>query len=395
MPKIRSITYFTDIHSAHLDLAPVRRFVQAATHALTAAGLVVQTRRLATQPFPQWSQPDTLVSTSRNLYALCREQGLEYLSIGPLTLSDDPAYLPVIPEIFAQELGIFATTIIATPQQGVGFLHETARVIDTTSRLKSHGMLNLYFAALANCPAGSPFFPVAYHGGGEPCFALAIQAADLAVQAFSQATHPEEARHHLTTAIQQTADVLVPVAETLARDYGVRFGGLDFSLAPYPVAAESLGGALEALGSTFGGAGLVASASLVMNAVEAADFPRAGFSGLMLPILEDSVLAVRAAEGRLSINDLLLLSAVCGTGLDCVPLPGDVGTTVLHDILLDVAALSLRLNKPLTARLMPFPNKKAGDSLHFDFEYFADSKVLSAPLAGRWRGKNFKVLPRL
>ncbi|MCB9436795.1 MAG: DUF711 family protein [Anaerolineales bacterium] len=394
MPKIRSITTFTTIDPARLDLTLIGRFAHAATQALAATGYVVQTRRLATQPFPQWSQPATIVSTSRNLYSLCREQGLEYLSIGPLSMTDDPAYLQALPQIFAQELGIFATTIIATPQQGIGFLHETARLIDTISRLKSHGMLNLYLAALANCPAGSPFFPVAYHGGGEPSFALAIQAADLAVQAFSHATDPTDARQRLTTAIQSTTDTLLPVAEKLARDYGIRFGGFDFSLAPYPVNAESLGGALEALGPTFGGNGLVASASVVMNAVEAADFPRAGFSGLMLPILEDSVLAARAAQGRLSINDLLLLSAVCGTGLDCVPLPGDVGETTLHDILLDVAALSLRLNKPLTARLMPFPGKQAGDSLTFDFEYFADSRVLPAPRAGHWRGKNFNVLPR-
>lgn len=394
MPKIRSITTFTNIDPAHLDLAPIGRFAHAATQALAATGYVVQTRRLATQPFPQWSQPATIVSISRNLYSLCREQGLEYLSIGPLAMTDDPAYLQALPQIFAQELGIFATTIIATPQQGIGFLHETARLIDTISRLKSHGMLNLYLAALANCPAGSPFFPVAYHGGGEPTFALAIQAADLAVQAFSHAADPTDARQRLTTAIQSTTDTLLPVAEKLARDYGIHFGGFDFSLAPYPVNAESLGGALEALGPTFGGNGLVASASVVMNAVEAADFPRAGFSGLMLPILEDSVLAARAAEGRLSINDLLLLSAVCGTGLDCVPLPGEVGETALHDILLDVAALSLRLNKPLTARLMPFPGKQAGDSLTFDFEYFADSRVLPAPRAGHWRGKNFNVLPR-
>ena len=108
--------------------------------------------------------------------------------------------------------------------------------------------------------------------------------------------------------------------------------------------------------------GLIASASLVMNAIEAADFPKTGFCGLMLPILEDSVLGRRAAEGKLSMNDLLLLSSVCGTGLDCIPLPGATPAHALRDILLDVAALSLRLDKPLTARLMPFPEKVAGDS---------------------------------
>jgi uncharacterized protein (UPF0210 family) len=48
--------------------------------------------------------------------------------------------------------------------------------------------------------------------------------------------------------------------------------------------------------------------------------------------------------------------------------------------LLDVAALAHRLDKPLTARLMPLPGLKAGDPVHFDFPYFADSRVL--PVAG-------------
>ena len=82
----------------------------------------------------------------------------------------------------------------------------------------------------------------------------------------------------------------------------------------------------------------------------------------------------------MSLNDLLLYSAVCGTGLDCIPLAGDVEPGVLAGILLDVAALALRLDKPLTARLMPMPGKAAGDRVAFpDFEYFAPTRVMSAP----------------
>ena len=42
-------------------------------------------------------------------------------------------------------------------------------------------------------------------------------------------------------------------------------------------------------------------------------------AGLMLPVLEDPVLAKRAGEGRYGVQDLLLYSSVCGTGLDVVP----------------------------------------------------------------------------
>jgi len=39
----------------------------------------------------------------------------------------------------------------------------------------------------------------------------------------------------------------------------------------------------------------------------------------------------------------------------------------------------LKLNKPLTARLMPIPGKQAGDETGFDFEFFANSRVLALP----------------
>ena len=75
----------------------------------------------------------------------------------------------------------------------------------------------------------------------------------------------------------------------------------------------------------------------------------------MLPVLEDSTLAARSETGLLSVKDLLMYSSVCGTGLDTVPLPGDITQEMIESLLLDIAALSLRLDKPLTARLMPVP----------------------------------------
>ena len=113
---------------------------------------------------------------------------------------------------------------------------------------------------------------------------------------------------------------------------------------------------------------------------------KGGFNGLMLPVLEDAGLGARAAEGTLTTKDLLLYSAVCGTGLDTIPLPGDASAGQLSAVLLDVAALAVRLNKPLTARLMPIPGKAAGEVTAFDFGYFANSRVMplpALPLSGR------------
>ena len=71
------------------------------------------------------------------------------------------------------------------------------------------------------------------------------------------------------------------------------------------------------------------------------------------------------AEKALTVKDLLMYSAVCGTGLDTVPIPGDTTNAQISALLLDICALALRLHKPLTARLMPIPGKKAGDATSF------------------------------
>ncbi|MGA9533467.1 MAG: DUF711 family protein, partial [Anaerolineales bacterium] len=159
---------------------------------------------------------------------------------------------------------------------------------------------------------------------------------------------------------------------------------------PYPDHLRSLGTAFESLGvPAVGRHGSVAAAGFLADCLDRAEFKRTGFCGLFLPVLEDEVLASRAAEGQLSVTDLLLYSTMCGTGLDTVPLPGDTSADLITPLLLDLGAIALRHNKPLTARLMPIPDKVAGDEVHFEFPYFADSRVMaleSIPLTGLFAG---------
>jgi uncharacterized protein (UPF0210 family) len=144
--------------------------------------------------------------------------------------------------------------------------------------------------------------------------------------------------------------------------------------------------------------GSLAAAAFITSCIDQAEYQRTGFNGLLLPVLEDATLARRAAGGLLTINDLLMYSAVCGTGLDTIPLAGDVSRGQIASLLLDLAALSCRLEKPLTARLMPIPGKKAGDETGFDFAFFANSRVMelqSADLTGLLGGDEWlPVFPR-
>jgi uncharacterized protein (UPF0210 family) len=184
----------------------------------------------------------------------------------------------------------------------------------------------------------------------------------------------------------------------LAPEHGFQFGGIDFSLAPYPNQATSIGAAIERLGvDRFGGSGTLFGAAFLVDCLRRVEYPGCGYSGLMFPVLEDSVLAARADEQLYGMDSLLLYSAVCGAGLDTVPLPGDVGVDELAGILLDVATLAVVLDKPLSARLMPVPGLPPGGRTAFDFEYFANARVLPikssgiARLLGRGRFVSFRA----
>jgi hypothetical protein len=387
--KIRSITYFFNpgwpLNQEKIDEAG--RVLAQAKVAYQAEGYDVQTTRVATVPFPIILGDPLIGLTPRmaqKLSAAIKAQGIDYASLGPAMPEVMESYELVSDAITLSE-NIFFSGEMATPQKGINLaaVRACAEVIVRNASIKPDGFANLRFTALANVPAGGPFFPGAYTDADTPSFSLALEAADLAVEAFSGASSLEEGRKALVAAMNFHATKLTNIANVLKYQFSIKFGGMDFSTAPYPEEARSLGTVFEKIGAPKAGMhGSLAAAALLTESMDRAEFARVGFNGLMMPVLEDATLAARAAEGSLTIKDLLLYSAVCGTGLDTIPLPGDVGVEQISALLLDISALALRLNKPLTARLMPIPGKKAGDPVEFNFEYFANSKVMALESAG-------------
>lgn len=381
--RIRSITCF--IHPrwpiSELVFQKAGVFAQQAKHAFETAGYPVQTIRIATPPFPGFLEPQDYANAASQVEILAHSEGFDYVSLGP-ALPTSPESYQAIPELLSNSGNLFLSGHLTTPQGQISLpaVRACAEVIQQTAPINKNGFANLRFAALANVPPWAPFFPAAYHQGKTPAFALALEAADLAVNAFAHASSLEQARTGLISQIESHASALEGIATRLAGAYQFEFKGLDFTLAPFPEPESSLGLALESLGlPAIGLSGSLAAAAFLTDTLDRATFQRTGFNGLMLPLLEDSTLAQRGAQGILDVTDLLLYATVCGTGLDTIPLPGDTSAEQIYAVLLDLAALSLRLNKPLTARLMPIPGKLAGDETGFDFKYFANSRVLALP----------------
>ncbi|KAF0111694.1 MAG: hypothetical protein FD147_705 [Chloroflexi bacterium] len=381
--KIRSITSFFDPAKAPVKqtLEPLARFSRDLQKRCEEKGFIVQSTRAATPPFTTYLSPqqENWIKEIRHLESLTQELGWAYLSAGPATPESPNSYV-LIPSLLAATQNVFFGGVIADKKQVYpAALRASANIIVESAKISPDGFANLRFAALANVPPFAPFFPAAYHESGHnPAFSLAIECADEAVKAFSGLISLEEARNRFLIALEQNAERLTDICNEMSAQYKVVFKGLDFSPAPFPEDWCSLGKAFETLGlDHIGGAGSLAAAAFIADALDRGKWQRAGFNGLMLAVLEDSILAARAEAGLLSIKDLLLYSAVCGTGLDTIPLPGNTTVGSLSAVLLDLGALAVRLGKPLTGRLMPIPGKQAGDKTEFDFGFFANSRVMA------------------
>lgn len=374
-------------------------FAVSGRAALEAAGFTVQSTRLSTQPLERWAlQGDDAMEAVAAVGAQCKAVGLNYCSLGTIQASsalDDAlkGLIDDLPGILLTVENCFGSLQVGERRDGSGVINleavkAAARVIRALADGTLDGFGNLRFAAAINCPPHVPFFPASYYmederNSGGPEFGLALEAADLAVLAFEGARSHEEARGNLLALLADEGGRAAETCAVFGANAGYTFTGLDISMAPYPSQDRSIGHALELVaGGPLGGPGTLAASAFVTSVLRDARslLPTVGYSGLMLPALEDQTIADRVGEGLVTLDTLLLMSAVCGLGLDTIPLAGDISLKQLERIILDTAALAVKLDKPLTARLLPVPGKSAGEAAEWpDFPFFAKGKVMSVP----------------
>jgi hypothetical protein len=384
--KIRSITQFVPLTWPfdQGELISAARLLTDAAHRFRDAGIDVQHTCLATPPFLDvLAFPDKklLLEFSAKLDDFALRHQFDQVSIGPLVATTPLALLSPIaalPQVIAETTTIHSGVLFADKYSGVNLAaaHACAETICQVAK-DSGAPANLRLAALANVPPFVPFAPAAYHQGGLASFSVAAGAADLALTAIRGARTISEAHKQLVLAIQTAAKSLLNIINDLVDDHHVAFNGLDFSLTPSPEQGQSIGEAIEKLGvDAFGGGGTLFALSFLTNAVREVDIPHLGFSGVQLPILRDELIARRAEEGRFSVNDLLLYSAISNAGLDMIPIPGNTSAEEIAAIYLDMAALALYSGKPLSARLLPIPGKAVGQKVTLEQPELTGSRVL-------------------
>jgi hypothetical protein len=389
LPKVRALTAGVDLETLG-EWAPVETALGLLARArarLAREGFEVQLARLSLPPLlARLDAPRRWTSLAhvRQLDAMAVDAGV-VVSVGPLAVEDAPdapeasarGLATWIADLNAATQNTHASVVIASPEGGV---HRHNAVIAAAAMraiagASSDGLGNFRFAAAARVPAMTPFFPVAYHHGA-PAISAGLESAHMVHDAVREARHADDAGRRLIAHLGPALMGVERVLDGIAHDERVHYAGIDTS--PAPLGSVSIGAAIETLsGSAFGDAGTLDACATLTAAIKALPVRACGYCGLMLPVLEDDVLAARASEGRFGVRELLLYSSVCGTGLDVVPIPGDASETSIARLLLDVAALSTRLDKPLSARLLLAPGLATGEMTTFENQYLVNSRVLA------------------
>ena len=374
--KIRTITTGIPFPFSPYQLQRAAKFNAACQTCFEASGYEVQTTRVSCQIWDEVRDVDTILRLESDAQAL----GIDFLNLG--TILPEKRYtqthLARVADVIAQSEMLFATVTLTTQSGHIAsdITESTANVIQQIAHQTDAGYGNLRFAALMNCPPNTPFFPAAFWHDTRTNFGIGWQAADLVQHAFTDAPNLEIGLQNLKTVMETEGQKIVALTQTFAQEWGIRFVGIDVS--PAPMGDESIAYAMEQqLPGRFGERGTLAVAAGLTRTLRTLDLPLCGYSGLMLPVLEDVGLGKRSEAGYFNLDSLLLYSAVCGTGLDTIPIPGNVSTSQLAAILTDVAALSTQLAKPLSVRLFPVPGCTAGDMTQFQSPYLTNTTVMS------------------
>jgi uncharacterized protein (UPF0210 family) len=264
------------------------------------------------------------------------------------------------------------------------------------------GLGNFRFcAASTTCQPFIPFFPVAYgpsiintSSGDENSnssststqvvyIAIGLENGHLARHLLQKCKSIANVPTMFRTEMAKAVQPLQHICETVISDVNTNnsnnnssssdavavYKGIDTSLNPSLDTEGSIAAAMECLDEVqpqFGGPGTLAAAAAITTALQNLSSPDnsnikiTGYCGLMLPVCEDQRLSELAAANTsgsacLTVTQLLNVSSVCGVGVDTVPLRGNVSAKSLTALILDVAGLAERWNKPLSCRVFPVP----------------------------------------
>lgn len=286
---------------------------QALKQAILASNITVQTVRLSTPGPFAFGRIDQVLSAAKIL----DDCDADYCSLGVVDPTDKEFanadfYVRVVKQTERVALAACLTSLVGVNCTAVA---EAAKAVPVIAQLDENGFANMRFAAFANVRSNGPFFPSSFSDrssertNSEFRVALGIQGATVLNKIVKTVNaNIQQVCNALTHEIEAISANLIAICAPITPIT------IDFSTAPAPGAAHSVGNSLALLAGvqSFPGVGGLAVTARIADAIDKARFPKSGFCGIMLPICEDDGLANCSP----CLSELLTCSSVCGTGLD-------------------------------------------------------------------------------
>lgn len=395
--RIRTVTLFLslkkDKNTWETTLQTAKQEFDLLVPTLQQKGYTVQSIRIVTNPFGEYLDLTDIDTAKADLAYLkqlllqLNDSGLRIrFAIGE---AKTPREIEMLPELIADYGDLCNACINVEPDQN-GFLDnnlliQAAQTVKEIAKVTPRGEGNFNFTVNFNCKPFIPYFPAGYHRSELPnSFVIGFETPDLLVSVLKnipKAEHNvffEQCYQAMSQALQYHVDQVLEAIQSTALSGNFQFAGIDSSAAPSKNCA-SMTQVYELLGVPFFGAsGTVETSSLLTKVFKSVkNVPLVGFSGLMLAVVEDTGLAQGTEKSQYDIRALLTYSAVCGIGLDTVPIPDNTTVEQIAALMRDTGTMAFRLNKPLTVRLFPIPQRQAGEMTYFESDDLCNSRILA------------------
>ena len=397
--RIRTISFFLTLHKDKSQwesaLYSVKRDVDLLLPAVQKAGYTLQSIRVITNPFGEYLDLTNLQTAKADLQYLTEllnkfnESGIRLrFAIGAARNKEEIALLP---ELIAA-YGDLCNACVNVPLDENGVLdneliEQSVYAVQKIANITPRGEGNFNFTVNFNCKPFIPYFPAGYHLSHLPnSFVIGLETPDLLVEVLKSVPKSPHNQFYadcyqvMSQALQYHVDEILDMLSAVKLSGAFEFAGIDSSAAPSKNCA-SMTKVYELMGLPyFGAAGSVEVSALLTKVFKSIQHvPLVGFSGLMLAVTEDLGLAEGTQKHYFDIRALLTYSAVCGIGLDTVPVAGNAKAESIAAIMRDTGTMAFRLNKPLTVRLFPIPNKVAGEISEFEGDDLCNCRLLHIP----------------
>src|SRR5262245_38089467 len=294
-PRIRAVTAFIEIDPSNYAsrIQEAQQFLATAKEALNKAGFEGAGGRITTQPFPQYTKgmkaEDAVAFVAKLREAASKERSGLNIGAAMVHDNDDPAAASLLVEILSK-VNVNANLITAD-EQGIHWngIRQAAKVIKGLAERSPHGDANFNFGAIAMMKPYGPYYPGSYHLGEGRAFAIAMEGAEVVGDVFRQYRDPVGAEKQLSSVLDSYTRQIETVANEIARTDGWTYEGIDAT--PAPLGDRSIAAAIEEfLGAPFGSIGTETASGIITRAVQSVMVKRTGYSGLMIPIMEDNLL---------------------------------------------------------------------------------------------------------